>query len=576
MRQLREIHVQGSTVAENVRRMQFAGRDYVVFDTIMLVEGVLQGANSATPEYVPATEINKAPQGWNGRPVVMNHPQINGVYVSANTPEVLEEWAFGYVFAAESVDNGKKLKSEVWIDELRADELGGEFQSTKDRLLAEEVVEVSTGLFTNVNKKNGRFNKRQYQGEWDGIVPDHLALLSEGTLGACSIADGCGANRANAANSLQVDGQISGIRLNSSALRTIDVHECDCGGTCGGCGGHDEEPAVAEKNVLEKAKELFQGGLDMVTQALGPHESAEPREPTDEELAVLNAQSALAVQAIEGSVTFDDIRTALTQALRARVGRRYVWVMAVNSDVVVYQADSDSYCCGGSYDTTYQLAYAADAEGNITFTGEPEPVRLMTKIVKAENPPATVLANEQGQPEGATQGDETMAENAATSGQADPAASTPAVESPTPAAAVTVETAAPKVLTTEEFLASAPPEVRASLQRTLAREQAQKTQLVGELKAHAGNKFTEDQLNSFSIEVLEGMAALAGVKAQAAPVDYSGRSGFGEGIHTQAQPTGASASMPAPKVFAGVVASPSNPNVKHDIGGAPVEGATQH
>src|SRR5690606_5439608 len=47
------------------------------------------------------------------------------------------------------------------------------------------------------------------------IVPDHLALLPEGTLGACSNADGCGINNN---------------QLKNNALFRINCAEC--GGTC--------------------------------------------------------------------------------------------------------------------------------------------------------------------------------------------------------------------------------------------------------------------------------------------------------------------------------------------------------
>lgn len=179
------------------RREKFNDIEHLVIPVVALVEGVLHSANSEQPELALASEFGKAPAGWNGRPVTINHPEIRGEKVSANSPEILETEQIGQLFNTKLSD--KKLKTEAWINVERANELGGEIESTVQRLLDGEVVEISTGLFSDIEPEEGTHEGEQFFGVWRNVVPDHLAVLTAGNIGACSIADGCGANRANCA-----------------------------------------------------------------------------------------------------------------------------------------------------------------------------------------------------------------------------------------------------------------------------------------------------------------------------------------------------------------------------------------
>ena len=64
-----------------------------------------------------------------------------------------------------------------------------------ERVRAGEVVDVSVGLWGQIKPEAGIYDGQKYQGRWTGIMPDHLAMLPEGTPGACSIDMGCGAPR---------------------------------------------------------------------------------------------------------------------------------------------------------------------------------------------------------------------------------------------------------------------------------------------------------------------------------------------------------------------------------------------
>lgn len=163
------------------------GKAHLVVPVVMIVEGVLNGSHG--PLLHLAEEFGKIPAVWNGIPVVINHPEEDGVNVSANAPDVIEK-CVGRVYNAH-VD-GKKLKAEVWLDEDQLNEISPEILND---IYSNRMVEVSVGVFTEDEEDEGEYGGIQYNAIARNHKPDHLALLM-GCVGACSIADGCGV-RAN-------------------------------------------------------------------------------------------------------------------------------------------------------------------------------------------------------------------------------------------------------------------------------------------------------------------------------------------------------------------------------------------
>src|SRR3990167_10925789 len=183
----------GASVSSAIRTETWNGKDYTVVPVVAIVEGVLHGANAVGPEFASADEFGKFPKAWDGRPVVMNHPKLNGIFVSAGIPEVLEEFGLGMIFNSKVED--RKLKVEAWLDHVRIEGVGGEMLTTLERIRKGDVVEVSVGAWLNVAQRSGVFNGKNYVGVWQNVAPDHLAFLSAGDTGACSVADGCGVPR---------------------------------------------------------------------------------------------------------------------------------------------------------------------------------------------------------------------------------------------------------------------------------------------------------------------------------------------------------------------------------------------
>jgi len=165
-----------------VRKHQ--GEKHLVVPVVMMVEGVHNGSHG--PLYHPAEELGKFPESWNGIPVIVRHPQKDGVYVSANSPDIVDDQVIGRVYNTKFEDG--KLKAEVWINEHKASLVYPEILSC---LRKGQPIDVSVGVFTEDELTPGEWNGEQYIGIAKNHRPDHLALLPN-EKGACSLEDGCG------------------------------------------------------------------------------------------------------------------------------------------------------------------------------------------------------------------------------------------------------------------------------------------------------------------------------------------------------------------------------------------------
>ena len=191
----RHLHLR-LTLAGKTRTDTFEGKEYLVVPVVALVEGVIQAVNAPTPELVLAEEFSFAADAWNGRPVMFDHPVINGEQVSANSPDILAKSGIGLIFNTKA--SATQLEMEAWLDTTKIAELGGDVADVETRIKAGETLEVSVGTFVKTESKSGVKNGKTYEGIWRNIVPDHLAFLPVGATGACSVAMGCGASRAAA------------------------------------------------------------------------------------------------------------------------------------------------------------------------------------------------------------------------------------------------------------------------------------------------------------------------------------------------------------------------------------------
>jgi len=319
---------------KNIRTAQLMSQEFTVVPCIALVEGVLHPSNAPAPELALASEFGKFPESWNGRPVVLNHPTIDGIPVSASHPSVLESYQIGQIF--NTVLDDKKLTTELWLNNARIKELGGEFLETLERFTdGDEVVEVSTGLFTVQNEQSGTYGDQDYSAVWTNCVPDHLAVLSKGVIGACSVKDGCGAPRVNA----------------MEASRMEPTSNCACEGA-----PKDNE---AEAEAGAKLKEgFFQRLMN----------------------SALKATFGFKSSSDASNVSDQDVRTAVSMALSEVYADGPTYVIAVfhgtdDSGRVVFEK-------GWNFEL-YSQEFSIN-DNVIALTGEPTKVRPHTQFIPVE------------------------------------------------------------------------------------------------------------------------------------------------------------------------------------------------
>lgn len=171
-------------VPAGCRMDSMEGRDYLVVPMVMLTEGVHQG--SLGPLYYPKDELSKTPVVWNHKPIVVYHPTMNGEGISACDPTVIDSRKVGVMMNTRW--EGDKLKSEAWLEKERANKVDERIMSAVD---AKEMMELSTGVFVDVEPEEGEWKGEKYSGIARNYRPDHLALLPD-QIGACSIKDGAG------------------------------------------------------------------------------------------------------------------------------------------------------------------------------------------------------------------------------------------------------------------------------------------------------------------------------------------------------------------------------------------------
>ncbi len=173
-----------SNLSGSVRRAVLNGRECLVAPVTLIVPGVLQGSHG--PLMYPSDELARDPAAWNGVPIVVYHPMTDdGRPLSAKAPGVLRRQGIGVVRGAK---HNHKLTAEGWFD------VENTRRVDKRILYALEEgkpIELSTGLYTDNEPRQGAYNGRRYEYIARNYRPDHLAILPDST-GACSIADGCG------------------------------------------------------------------------------------------------------------------------------------------------------------------------------------------------------------------------------------------------------------------------------------------------------------------------------------------------------------------------------------------------
>lgn len=205
-----------------VRHQMHEGKQHIILPVTMMVEGVHHGSQGAI--YHSIDELGKIPASWNGIPIVINHPQRDGNFVSANSPDIIDSSVtVGRVYNTNV--QGNRLRAEAWLVEEKLIEHASD---VFDAINNNTPVEVSVGVFTeNQPVENGNWNSETYTHAAHNHRPDHLALLPGG-VGACSINDGCGlgANKVTQVPVEEVNVNIMSNVKNENAMPKTDCGKC--------------------------------------------------------------------------------------------------------------------------------------------------------------------------------------------------------------------------------------------------------------------------------------------------------------------------------------------------------------
>lgn len=169
------------------RRVVDSHGTWLVAPMTLIVPGVLDGSKG--PLYYPADEVARNHKQWEGYPLTRNHPARDGLPASAFDTGVLDRVGMGVVRNPSIVDN--KLVAEGWFHETRTKQVDAAIWNA---LVEGRQIELSTGLGTENEVRNGHcpVTKRGYTAIARNYKPDHVAILTDGQRGACSINDGCG------------------------------------------------------------------------------------------------------------------------------------------------------------------------------------------------------------------------------------------------------------------------------------------------------------------------------------------------------------------------------------------------
>ena len=167
-----------------IKMKKYQGKQHLVVPVVMMVEGVHNGSHGKILHR--SEELAKYVESWNVMPVVIQHPEKDGKFISANSPDVLELQKVGQIFNTK-IEN-KKLIAEAWLEEEKLKEISMKaYKAIKNG----EPLDVSIGIFNDETEEMGNYSGTEYKAIAFNYKPDHLALLPGGQ-GACSWADGCG------------------------------------------------------------------------------------------------------------------------------------------------------------------------------------------------------------------------------------------------------------------------------------------------------------------------------------------------------------------------------------------------
>lgn len=451
-----------------IRTETMEGVEYTVVPMSMLTEGVFAGTDG--PLMYTANQLAKTPAIWNGRPIVVYHPMLDGCAISAGDPMVFDKQKVGFVMNTHW--NGQKLLAEAWIDAAKADKVD---VRVMEAITNNQVMEVSTGVFTDKVHNPGTFDGKEFAYEATNFRPDHLALLPD-QKGACSVADGAGLLVANALSHSNIHQQLQ------QTLR---------------------EKMGDDVWVMDVYPDfvVYENGRDL------------ERLPYTTE----DTEVSLGTELPEKVVRVTEYRTA-TGAFVGNSSTREILKPVPEEDTMDKKKLVDGLIANASTqwaETDREFLEGLDA---------PQ-LEKMTPVANAQNDeedPQPAKGNATKTSTQSPQGD-SPEDNPTGNRENTPATQGGANRNPQPASL-------------QEFLATAPTELRGPLNSIIANHNARHAELVESLVANERCAFSKEELTSRSIDELEKLASMVAPTSNGEGHDFI--AGVGTSYLGQATPTG--------------------------------------
>lgn len=451
------------------------GRQYTVVPMVILTEGVHAGSQG--PLFYPKDELGKTPVVWNHKPIVVYHPTLNGEGISACDVTVINKQKIGLMMNTRF--EGGRLKSEAWIDKDRANAVDERIMAAVDN---KEMMELSTGLFIDVENTTGKWKSEDYQGIARNYRPDHLALLPD-QIGACSIADGAGLLRNQAMRDPAFRGILFKLGLVDNELSHSDIQSALMTAVREKFNIGDNGPFVWVADVFDN---FFIYERDGKFWRLGYMSNDNGVSLSDETpVQVQRKSSWVTVGATNNNVKQNNMNK--TQLIVA--------ILAANCGLV----EADREALNGMTDQQLESIHNMVKEHptvNFSLDKKDNKVILLAKNKTAANPPPSAP-------------------------EAPPVTAPPSPATPPPA------TNAPKVVSTQEYIQQAPREVQDVLANAMCVYNDEKQKLIGIILGNKKNSFTKDNLEARPLTELKAIASLAAPEEQPPNIthlpNYSGQ-----------------------------------------------------
>ena len=475
------------------------GKQYLVVPCVMMTEGVHEGTQG--PLYYPANELSKIPAIWNTKPVVVYHPQMNGISLSACDPVILEKQRIGILMNTKWVDG--KLKTECWIDEEKTKLVD---ERVLDAIQSGQMMEVSTGLFTENEDTEGEWNGEVYKSIARNYKPDHLAILPD-LKGACSIEDGAGL-----------------LRNENISREFSEIMVALARGEGQGQGGPKQGDGGTDTCICPKcgASASHERGIPCTSQTCPKCGSKMIGEGS-----VKNAIRAFQ-SSLQNEISHEDVRSKLQNKIEEDAWIVDIWDTFFIYDIggkYYYQKyegeDDDIKLIGMRKEATKVIQYQLiDGEliGNFLQSQEDcdmDKKKVIDELIANEKSPWTEEQRKMLME---------MSEDQLgwmTSNEADE--NPKKIEEPAKKEKVETKTENPKKVeepavneeaTVEEYIANAPEGMRDVLLSGIKAHQDQKTALIQKITANERNPFSEEQLKAKGLDELKALAILAEVPAE--------------------------------------------------------------